>query len=66
MKSNEDLGGHRVIVVNGPYKSKKGFVSIAGHNGVYVDLDYKPLRLAFDPKDLVVLDDKGNVDKKGN
>tara|TARA_Y100000768_G_C23611914_1_gene510926 strand:- start:385 stop:579 length:195 start_codon:yes stop_codon:yes gene_type:complete len=64
MKSAEDFGGLRVAIISGQYKSKKGFVSRASIHGLYVDLDYKPLRISVRPEQLVVLNDNGRVDKK--
>ena len=66
LRAVEDFGGHRVIVTKGAYKSKKGFVVHASHFGVYVDLDYKPLRVLMEPSELKILNDDGKVDKKKN
>lgn len=66
LRSVEDFGGHRVIVIKGRYKSKKGFVTHASHFGIYVDLDYKPLRVLMEPTELKILNDDGEVDKKTN
>ena len=64
MRANEDFGGHRVIITRGQYRSKKGFVSHASKFGIFVTLDYKPLRIEVKSEDIAVLLDNGEIDKK--
>ena len=63
MRANEDYGGHRVIIVKGKYRCKKGTVSNASIFAIYVDLDYKGLRIVVEPTDILVLRDDGKLDK---
>ena len=63
MRTLEDFMGCRVVIIKGIYKSKKGHVSVANVFGLYVDLDYKPLRVRVDPCEILVLDNEGKIDK---
>ncbi len=63
MRAYEDFAGHRVVIISGNYKSKKGHVSIASIFGIYVDLDYKPLRVRVEPYQIRVITENGEVDK---
>ena len=64
MRTYEDFAGHRVIIVTGKYKGKKPHVSSASIFGIFVDLDYKPLRVLVIPSQIRILDKYGKVDKK--
>ena len=64
MRANEDFLGHRVVIISGKYKCKKGFVSTASTLGVYVDLDYNGLRILVQANQIRVLLDNGQLDKK--
>ena len=64
MRAIEDFGGHRVIITKGPYRCKKGFVSHASRFGIFVTLDYKPLRIEVKSDEILVLLDNGEIDKK--
>ena len=55
--------GHRVIIISGKYKGKKAHVSSASIFGVYVDLDYKPLRISVEISEIRILGNDGELDK---
>lgn len=62
MRALEDYAGHRVVIIKGKYKGKKGFVSFASNLGIFVDLDYNGLRINIDQNEILILDN-GKVDK---
>ena len=63
MRTYEDYIGHRITIISGKYRSKKGTIISASVFGIYVDLDYKPLRIMVTPCEIMILGSNGDVDK---
>ena len=58
MRLKFEFGGHRIIIISGRYKGKKGFVSFASDIGIFVDLDFNGLRVEVEPINIRILSDK--------
>jgi len=55
MRSADDYHGERVLIIDGKYKGKKGHITYASEFGIYVDLDYKPLRVKVQISDVIII-----------